>query len=88
MKARVTRLMLLAAACTVAFWTPSVSVAWDACPGQSCAFWRGICDLGSGTFDQTNVGRCIQEDSTTTVLYYAVCTPDVQAPWSMYCTGI
>ena len=88
MKPKVVRLLLLAAVCTVALWPPAVSLAWDACPGQACAFWRNVCEMGGGTFDQTNIGRCIQEDSTTTVLWHGVCTGPYHAPWTMDCTGI
>jgi hypothetical protein len=88
MKAKVVRLLLLAAVCTVGLWPPAVSFAWDACPGQSCPFWRDVCEIGGGTFVQTNIGRCVQEDSTTVVLWHAVCTAPTHDPWTMDCTGI
>jgi hypothetical protein len=88
MKAKAVRLLLLAAVCSVALWPPAVSHAWDYCPGQSCPFWREVCEGNTGTFTQTNIGYCIQDDESTTVLWFAECTYTWRGPWTMYCTGI
>jgi hypothetical protein len=88
MRAKAVRLLILAAVCSVALWPPAVSHAWDYCPGQSCPFWRDVCEQGGGTFDQTNVGYCQVDEQNVTVLWEAVCTYDWRGPWYMSCTGI
>jgi hypothetical protein len=88
MKKKAVYLLVLAAVCTVALWPPAVSLAWDQCPGQSCPFWRDVCERNGGTFTQEPVGYCIQEDTSSTLLWDAVCTYDWRGPWYMSCTGI
>jgi len=88
MKANAVRLMLLAAVLTVALWTPRVSLAFDVCPAQHCSFWRDVCEGNTGTFTQTDIGRCELESGTITPLYSATCTYTWRGPWTVQCWGI
>jgi hypothetical protein len=88
MKRKTVRLLMLAAVCTVALWPPAVSHAWDACDGQSCPFWREVCEGNTGHFTQTNIGYCIDDTNSARVLWYAECTYTWRGPWTVNCTGI
>jgi len=91
MKAKIVKLLMLSAVCTVALWPPAISLAWDQCLGQSCPFWRNVCEIGGGTFDQQVdpvYERCVEENESIVVQYYSVCTYPDRAPWSIRCTGI
>ncbi len=81
-----TRCSTADAGCRSYRW-PVASGRRDACPGQSCPFWRDVCEHG-GSFSQTNVGRCVQEDGNTVVLWSGVCTSPNHAPWTVSCTGL
>jgi hypothetical protein len=88
MRAIAIRFLLLAAVCTVALWSPAVSLAWDLCPEQSCPFWRDVCERGGGSFNQTDMGICVKEDNNITVHWHGVCTYPDRDPWTMECVGI
>jgi hypothetical protein len=88
MRAIAVRFLLLTAVAAVALWPPALSHDWDACPVQSCPFWREICERGGGTFNQTEVENCVQEDNSVTIHWHGVCTGTPSSPWTMECTGI
>jgi hypothetical protein len=88
MKAKAARLMVLAAVCTVALWPPAISSAdYPPCPSQYCGFWRNVCE-NTGTYVQTSIGYCLDENDNLTVLFDSECTYTWRGPWTMQCTGI
>jgi hypothetical protein len=88
MKKTAVRLLMLAAVCTVALWPPAVSHAWEACTGESCPFWRDVCERNTGHFEQTTIGYCIDDNNNAVLLWHAECTYTWRGPWTVDCTGI
>jgi hypothetical protein len=88
MKAKNVRLLVLAAVCAVALWTPAPARAWDACPSAYCGDWRYTCNLNGGTFNQTQDNYCELPSGNNTTYWNGVCTYSWRGPWTIQCYGI
>lgn len=90
MTGKAVRLLLLAVLCTAALWSPAPSQALDYehCPNEYCGFWRNVCENNTGTFVQTSVGYCLDDNENITVLFEGTCTYTWRGPWTIDCTGI